>query len=166
MRPPRLDDPEAELRLRLRQRHGAGYDIDRVVELVRKDLATQCLDLEAFLDDDDAATTNPKALTNPIGHYRARARKLVREAPIRRAEAERAEGPTRTPRVERTPEVAIEPITPLQRCSHCKCRRGTGLVILTDSNGAQRAVGCPVCNPPSQGAASAPPAPQLVGAAC
>ena len=146
----RLPDPKEEMRLRLRERHGANFDIEFTLALISKELDGQCLDFEEFLTEDDTRTTNPRKLTNPTGHYRRLATDLARLAPLRRHREQAATArEAKSPKAEKKPEVIIEPTPLSEKCPNCRCRKnGSGVVLIDQPDGRRNAAPCPVCSPP------------------
>jgi hypothetical protein len=72
-----LENPEMEFRARITERHGSTVDVDRLLQDVKSEL--DCGPLSEFLEADLKATTAPGRLTNPHGHYRRLARKILRQ---------------------------------------------------------------------------------------
>lgn len=79
-----LSDPDAELRLRLKERHAdtnpewkPEYIRDGWIEDIKHDLSEHGLTLAEFLKFDTVKTTNPAKLTNPVGHYRRLVKVMV-----------------------------------------------------------------------------------------
>jgi hypothetical protein len=80
----RLTDPRAEFRARLLDRHGAKLNPQETADLVSIDLGNRNLSLsDEFLDFDAQTTTNPAALTNPIGHYRKLVKRYANKHELR-----------------------------------------------------------------------------------
>ena len=71
-----LGNPEMEFRARIAERHGTVLDADDVLRDVR--CALDGVPLTEFLEADLKATTAPRSLRNPHGHYRALAHKVGR----------------------------------------------------------------------------------------
>lgn len=140
-KPGETQTPEVEFRLLLVARHGSNIDPDRVLEVVRKELARGDVSLTTYLEADKLATTAPNRLSNPAGHYRKLARDLVRK--------QKADTLSRVVDLRRKMEVftaeparpAVVVTNPEQACPHCGLPRGKGVLI---ENGV--AVPCPVCS--------------------
>lgn len=79
------EKPENRLKRRLTARHGETVDAADVIGLIKAELAKGNIALTDFLDRDKTATTG--TLTNPTGHYRSLARRMVREERARVQEA-------------------------------------------------------------------------------
>jgi hypothetical protein len=73
-----IHNPEFTFRLRMNARHGGGFDVERLLKLIKRDLNGTAL--TEFLRLDERVTTAPQSLRNPAGHYRKLARDLSREA--------------------------------------------------------------------------------------
>jgi hypothetical protein len=79
-----LDDPEAELLLRLRERHGTSVNAEAILQCVLEDLGWNTRTLKTFLDFDEKQTTAPDKLKNPPGHYRRAVQKFHQASAKRR----------------------------------------------------------------------------------
>ena len=79
----RIEDDGEECKARIAERHpphlqhplDPQYALEQILEEVQK----HGLDLAKFLEFDSKATTSPRSLTNPMGHYKALVEKLARK---------------------------------------------------------------------------------------
>jgi len=129
------ETPEEEFRLRIKERHGENIDAQYVLAEVTRHLGR--FELKDFLVVDEEVTTNPKALTNPIGHYVKLAQGMVKGA---KEKARRA--------FNRIPNPPIHGEVIPQKCPKCVAageHYGHGVLLV-----ANKEVYCPECNTPER----------------
>jgi hypothetical protein len=123
--------PKTAFQLMVNDRH-PGIDAPACFADVQGELRKGAIPLEAYLRRDSLCTTNPKALTNPRGYYRALAKTMVSEHAEQLAGIPSAAAVVETPRcrhcngggylLER-----VEGQRPQQTGEFCACKLGEDL---------------------------------------
>lgn len=116
-----LDDPEAELMLRLKERHDESVNRHAILQCVLGDLKTFS-DLKPFLQFERNQTTAPDKLRNPAGHYRRTVQRSYEAEAKRRDWNRREQMRVLQAKIGRRTDALQRPVCTLGQCN------GTGEV--------------------------------------
>jgi hypothetical protein len=132
--------PEFAFHARIAARHGPTVDAEKLLDLVKAELAGYAT-LADFLEYDAVTTTAPRKLTNPMGHYRSMARRLAHRygsSGLDNTLKAVRDIMTDLARQERENSTAGS-----EKCPRCQQPKGRGVLVISE-----RFEPCPDCSTP------------------